>query len=354
VLNAMLVDDEPMALKRLKGVLQKTGLVKVKQTYTAPVKALGNFRKDDPEIVFLDIEMPGMSGLELARELQRIKPGVEVVVVSAHGHYALEAFEAHVSGFLLKPIDPKKACDLVHALLNKKQKTIKTMGEITQEKHLYVSSFGGFAIYTNREKPRYLQWRTNKTRELFAFLHYHQGQPVTRDTVLDALWPEMNLEKAERNFYTTCCYLRKMLKEAGLSEAVQRDNGSYRLQLELFDSDENQLIHHLDQERCDALSLEELETMIHLYQGEYCGSEDYSWAEGKRAYYEHQVMRVLWKMHDSYQKMKDHGKVFEVLHKMLRIDPYQDAAQKKILEHLKTNGNAESVFRYYSQFHQFY
>lgn len=76
MLNAMLVDDEPVALKRMKGVLLKTGLVQIKQTYTMPGKALKNFRIDDPEIVFLDIEMPSMSGLELARELQRIKPGV--------------------------------------------------------------------------------------------------------------------------------------------------------------------------------------------------------------------------------------------------------------------------------------
>lgn len=354
MLNAVLVDDEPMALKRLKEILHKTGLVKVNQTYTTPCKALKNFRKNDPEIVFLDIEMPSMSGLELARELQSIKPGVDVVVVSAHGHYALEAYEAHVSGFLLKPIDLHKADQLLKTLLHRKQGAVKTIGESVAEKRLYVSSFGGFAIHTNMDKPLYLKWRTSKTRELFAFLHHHQGQPVSRDSVLEALWPEMNLEKAERNFYTTCCYLRKMLKEAGLPDAMQRHNGAYRLRMELFESDEKTLMHHLDQERSDALSLKDLEKMIQLYQGEYCGSEDYSWAEGKRAYYEHQMIRVLWKMHDTYQKMKDHGKVFEVLHKMLRIDPYQDAAQKKILEHLKNNGNADSVYRYYSQFHQFY
>ena len=219
---------------------------------------------------------------------------------------------------------------------------------------MYVSSFGSFAIYTNAERPRYLQWRTSKTREFFAFLHYHQGQPVLRDAILEALWPEMEPDKAEKIFYTTSCYLRKMLKEAGLDEAFECQNGTYRLRLELFESDERKLIHHLNRECSAGQSLQDLETMAQMYRGDYCGCEDYPWAAGKRAYYEHQIIRVLWQMYDKYQQMRDHSKVFHVLHQLLSIDPYHDTAQQKILEHLKTNGYQEKVSQYYAQFQQFY
>ncbi|MDW7670968.1 MAG: response regulator [Bacillota bacterium] len=67
MIKAILVDDEPMAMKRVKKMLQSTGLVLMKNMYTAPQKALQNLRQDDPEMAFLDIEMIGMTGLMLAQ-----------------------------------------------------------------------------------------------------------------------------------------------------------------------------------------------------------------------------------------------------------------------------------------------
>lgn len=74
-----------------------------------------SFEKESFDVAFLDIEMPGMSGIELAKKLKDIKPYLNIIFVTAYTDYALEVHSLYVSGYLLKPI---KKEDVVTALDN--------------------------------------------------------------------------------------------------------------------------------------------------------------------------------------------------------------------------------------------
>ncbi|MDW7670967.1 MAG: hypothetical protein SCK57_06600 [Bacillota bacterium] len=87
--------------------------------------------------------------------MQDIKPGLEVVVVTAHSQYALEAFKVHASGFLLKPVGLRDALDLLRTVMLRKYSGLEIQETPQKEKRMYVSSFGSFAIYTNAKRPRY-------------------------------------------------------------------------------------------------------------------------------------------------------------------------------------------------------
>jgi len=104
LLSAYLVDDEPLAFKRLARLLADTGRVAVAGSNTDPTKALSELQTTSCDVIFADIEMPDLSGFEM---LAKLKPQPLVVFTTAYSQYALQAFELHSVDYLLKPIDPR-------------------------------------------------------------------------------------------------------------------------------------------------------------------------------------------------------------------------------------------------------
>ena len=101
-MRAFLVDDEALALKRLQRMLAATKRVQVAGASTDPVSAVPAILDAKPDILFLDIEMPGMNGFEMLTHLQ---PQPWVVFTTAYDRYALEAFGVNSVDYLLKPIE---------------------------------------------------------------------------------------------------------------------------------------------------------------------------------------------------------------------------------------------------------
>src|ERR1700689_4001317 len=101
-MRAFLVDDEALALKRLQRMLAATNRVQIAGVSQDPVEAVPAILEAKPEILFLDIEMPGMTGFEMLAHLQ---PQPWVVFTTAYDRYALEAFGVNTVDYLLKPIE---------------------------------------------------------------------------------------------------------------------------------------------------------------------------------------------------------------------------------------------------------
>jgi two-component system LytT family response regulator len=101
-LRALLVDDEPLALTRLFRLLGATGRVDVVGRAGDAVEALAALDRLGADVVFLDIHMPGMTGLELAK---RLPQGLAIVFTTAYDQHALQAFEANAVDYLLKPVE---------------------------------------------------------------------------------------------------------------------------------------------------------------------------------------------------------------------------------------------------------
>jgi two-component system LytT family response regulator len=104
-LRALLVDDEPLARTRLARLLGATGRVEIVGQAGDAAEALAVLAGVAPDVVFLDIHMPGMSGLEL---VERLPAGLCVVFTTAYDQHALEAFEASAIDYLLKPVERKR------------------------------------------------------------------------------------------------------------------------------------------------------------------------------------------------------------------------------------------------------
>jgi two-component system LytT family response regulator len=102
-MKAFLVDDEPIAIDRLRALLSDHGRVEVVGAGSNPAAVLPDIRASDPDVLFLDIEMPGLSGFELLERLGSPQP--LVVFTTAYDQYALDAFKVNSIDYLLKPIE---------------------------------------------------------------------------------------------------------------------------------------------------------------------------------------------------------------------------------------------------------
>jgi len=120
-LRAYLVDDEPLALARLRRLLERSERVEVVGSTTRPEEAVAALTSDPPDVCFLDIQMPRLNGFDVLAKLPR-QP--IVIFTTAYEHYALKAFGVNSVDYLLKPVDPES---LERAL--KKVKALRNSGQ---------------------------------------------------------------------------------------------------------------------------------------------------------------------------------------------------------------------------------
>jgi len=101
-IRAFVLDDEPLAVDRLTRLLRQTGRVDIAGSSTDPLDAVEWLRMNETDVLFLDIEMPELSGFAV---LERLETQPYVVFTTAYDRYALKAFEVHSIDYLLKPVE---------------------------------------------------------------------------------------------------------------------------------------------------------------------------------------------------------------------------------------------------------
>ena len=132
----MIVDDEPLALHVIEQHLSKFNQFTICATSTEPVEALTLVKQHKPDLLFLDIAMPDMTGLEFIESLQH-KP--EIILTTAYRDYAVEGFTLHVLDYLVKPIPFKRFAQAINKLLEKKQQPENSMSS-TSGSFLHIKS----------------------------------------------------------------------------------------------------------------------------------------------------------------------------------------------------------------------
>lgn len=101
MITCIAVDDEPMALEVIERYCAKCELVELKAVFREPVKAVEYLGRERIDLVFLDINMPDLSGMQL---VQTLSPRPMVIFTTAYGHYAVESYNLNAIDYLLKPI----------------------------------------------------------------------------------------------------------------------------------------------------------------------------------------------------------------------------------------------------------
>ncbi len=162
MIRAFLVDDEPLALNRLTRLLTATGRVEVAGSSCDPVEAIEYLRTHAVDILFTDIQMPGLSGFQM---LAKLDAPPFVIFTTAYSEYALQAFEVDSIDYLVKPIDGKQ---LDRAL--DKLDRIRTGAESRPELELLLNRLAS-TLPRAKEYPSRLPSRIGDKIEFFEVAH---------------------------------------------------------------------------------------------------------------------------------------------------------------------------------------
>ena len=224
-------------------------------------EALSWLRTHPADLALLNIHMPDMDGLTLARRIREQSPDTGILFLTAHAERAVEAFQLHPSGYILKPLTPERlAAEVDYALSRKRRRAAS---------HVTVQTFGEFEIAVDGIP---ISFRRNKAKELLALLVDRQGRRVSRRVIFETLWENEIYDRAKQKYLDVVIRsLRKTLEEYGVGEILEMDRGSLRVRPETMDCDLYRLM------RGDA-------AMVQSFPGEYMSS--YSWASLTEGYLE--------------------------------------------------------------------
>lgn len=350
MIRVLLVDDEEDALNLLEILLGQIGDVEVVGRFVNPIRAIEALDMAPVDAVFLDNQMPGMTGMEAARKMRAIQPQVPIVFTTAYAEYAVEAFEIQSTDYLLKPIAMNR---LQHAVSRIKQAISVVQADPDTSLRPLVRCLGGFSIGLPQADSRLLSWKTNKEKEVCAFLIHHEGTPVDTALLIESIWPGYDVKKAKTYLYTCLSYLRRSLQEHEVPISVDKAGSGFAIRLDGAAADVTTLEGLLDK----ILSAEEPDERLYdkingLYKGEYMEGCDYSWAVARQEAIKAKYIRSLRCMHRLF-RMRDRAALAEEsLQRVLAIAPDSEADGRELIRlHLEA-GSRNEALRVYRQLEQ--
>lgn len=224
-MDYLAIDDERFALDDLEEALRKAEPNGNIFTCTTPDRALEYVNSTPVDVAFLDIELGSMSGLLLAQKLKDLQPDINIIFVTGHEKYAVNAFQIHATGYLMKP-----------AMEEEIQRELTFLyGETPPSKKIRIQTFGGFDVFVDG-KP--LIFRRSKAKELLAYLVDRRGNSVTTGMACTILWEDEANKEGKRSYFRSVVNeMKKILEEAGIRDILLKSYNSLAIVPERLDCD---------------------------------------------------------------------------------------------------------------------
>lgn len=196
-IKAMIVEDEPEAMDLLAGLIETTGIASVVASTTDPSEAIDLLVMHEPDLLFLDIRMPGMSGFDIINEMNRMTGlNPHVVFTTAHDEYAIKAFDYAAFDYLLKPIDPDRLAETLSRHLGqpdgKRADTSRQQPFFNNEKILIFRGVTG-VTFIDTDEVVYITADGN-----YSGFHFTSGRTETVTALIGNIEPHLG-----RQFFRT-------------------------------------------------------------------------------------------------------------------------------------------------------
>lgn len=251
-MKTILVDDMLLDLQLFELKCADMPDFEIVGKFTDPDQAIAYAAGHVVDFALLDIDMPGMNGMELAQRLRQIRGDIIIVFATAHPKFAVDALRMKADYMIFKPFDREDIADVMERakLLRRRQ-----------SKRFFFRTFGSFDMLVDGEPVRF---RSAKAKELMALCLYRQGCPVSIHEIVECLWGEEAAGADSTGYRRTIKELTDTLRDCAAEELILRARGSLQLRLELVDSDYQRFLGGDEDAICH-------------FQGDFL--RQYSWAE---------------------------------------------------------------------------
>ncbi|GAA0136797.1 response regulator [Paenibacillus sp. YSY-4.3] len=271
MLRTVIVEDERLSLNMMKRYIDEHPEYELIGAYSDPFEALKDIPRLQVDVLFTDIGMPGLNGLELAERVKQ--DSMQIVFTTAHREYAADAFRVDAVDYLLKPVT-RRAVDAIAAKLERIKRLLAMEALKFKASVMTVKCFGSFR--TTNQDGVIVKWPTKKTEEMFAYFIVNEGQILNKWILADSLWPEMDGARAVHNVYNTIYRLKRTFEEFSLPLSIRVINEGYVLEavdgaisVDLYD--------YRELSGQEKLTAGQLQLLQNLYAGSLYQDRDYPW-----------------------------------------------------------------------------
>lgn len=289
-MNVLIVEDEPLTLDRMVDLTRSYAGCSLVTPCSSPAEALAAFESTHYDVALLDIQLPDMSGLDLASHLQNYKPGISVIFVTAYNHFAAEAFDLEAQDYLLKPVREER----LHRALDKVSmlRTPDLLSDSNKDVLISIQAFNYFSVSVAGQP---VNWRRRKAAELFAYLLNRPERTASKYQLCDALWPEQDGEKAQVYLQTVIYQLRQNLQSLNRDQVLIRYfDQKYQLVLKDHHYDV-EIFEHVTSNRKSLLvpRYDDLKALVLKYGDGYLAHEDWPWIVSRQSFLAARYTRLL-------------------------------------------------------------
>ncbi|MCF6508624.1 response regulator transcription factor [Blastococcus sp. MG754426] len=210
-LTVLVVDDERPALEELRWLLERDARIGTVLASDSATEALRLLQERAVDAVFLDIRMPGLSGVDLARVLSRFKVPPPVVFVTAHDDHAVDAFELGAVDYVLKPVRDDRLAEAVRRVVG-----ARSGGAAPVDDDIAVE-LGGVTRFVPRSSVRYVEAQGD-----YARLHTPSGSHLVRVplTTLEESWKDAGFVRIHRSLLVALQHVEEVRMDGGRCTVV--------------------------------------------------------------------------------------------------------------------------------------
>jgi len=353
MIKAIVVDDEALTTEYICRLLRNAG-VEV-QGYTNPYEAIENVNIQKPDVLFLDIEMPEMNGLELAERVYASGYECEIVFITAYSQYAIDAFEVNALDYLLKPIMSEALNRSIERV--KKRRSVASYSKVSStNKKIIISLFGNMSLYVGEEKKP-IRWMTAKSAEIFAFMLLQKDEKeVSKWKLMEAIWPQKDKEKADINIRSTISRLNKTLRENAIEISLISTGKGYTLHIKETDIEidafnlENMVFSST---KINDENVEYYEGVLSSYKGMILEEFNSYWCYAIRESYHRYFTNGAQKLIKYYESIDAEPlKILNIIELIIKYEPYDEKIRENALRLHYRIGGKKSAEKYYIEYYE--
>ena len=342
-MRSVIIDDERPAIAELTYLLRKNN-VDLIDAFTSPTDGLAFILQEKPDVVFLDIDMPEVSGLELGLQIQSKLPEIIIVFVTAYSQYALDAFKAYPLDYILKPVDENRFANTIEQI----RKRLTENGK-TDVMKPFIKCFGKFEVLMNNEP---IKFQTQKAKELLAFLLCNSNIPVYRDEISRILFDTGDEKNDANNLRVTMYRLRNALINAGISKDQLLIRDDCTIAIEDGICDYIDFIQFIEKNKIiDRSNVKTAIRIIETLNGELMSDMEAVWATELREVMMVKAESLMIKTAlFCSESEKKYLKAEKILLRLIENDPLSEAGQLTLLDLYMKAGEKDKFEVYYRRY----
>ncbi|MGE5704911.1 MAG: response regulator [Clostridia bacterium] len=346
-MKAILIDDERLALLYLERQLSGIEGMQIVGTFEDPFIGKRAIETSDVDLVFLDIQIPQLSGMELAEQLMESKPGLHIVFVTGYDDYAIRAFELNALDYILKPVRRERLLNTIQRIRSDQEASVRI---IQQTETLQVKLFQQVTVSDGEGHPLMFRWRTTKVQQLFLYLIHNRGLIVHKTAIIDLLWSDLEPDKALQQLYTAVYYIRKTLGPYEKHFKISSTADGYLMTLEHIQIDIEQFEQFIQSGvSLSAKSIAGYEMTLGMVNGDYLQEHDYVWAVSERHRLQGFWIEISMKMVNWYYAHHELEKALAWCQEICHRFPLEEEACLLQMKILATKGKHVAVHQQYNR-----